>query len=55
MEIKYYIIFIDDCTRYYYTYLFISKDGALEIFKHYDNKELIRSEVENILFGELYL
>jgi hypothetical protein len=31
---KYYIIFIDDCTRYCYTYLFRSKDKALEVFKY---------------------
>lgn len=40
---KYFITFIDDCTRYCYVYLLKSKDEALEVFKHYKN------EVENQL------
>ena len=40
---KYFITFIDDCTRYSYVYLIRSKDEALEVFKHYKN------EVENQL------
>jgi hypothetical protein len=40
---KYCIIFIDDCTRYCYTYFLKRKDEALEMFKHYKN------EVENQL------
>lgn len=40
---KYFITFIDDCTRYCYVYLLRSKDEALEVFKHYKN------EVENQL------
>jgi hypothetical protein len=35
---KYYIIFIDDFTRYGYTYLLRSNDEALEMFKHYKNE-----------------
>jgi hypothetical protein len=35
---KYYITFIDDCTRYCYTYFLRSKDVALKMFKHYKNK-----------------
>jgi len=35
---KYYIIFIDDCTRYCYTYLFRKKDKAFEMFKYYKNE-----------------
>ena len=38
---KYYIIFIDDCTRYCYTYLLMNKYEAFKMFKHYKN------EVEN--------
>lgn len=30
---KYFITFIDDCTRYCYVYLLRSKDEALEAFK----------------------
>ena len=37
----YFVMFINDCIRYYYTYLFKSKYGALEMFKHYKN------EIEN--------
>ena len=40
---KYFITFIDDCTRYCYIYLLRSKDEALEMFIHYKN------EVENQL------
>ena len=40
---KYFITFIDDCTRYCYVYLLKSKDEAIEMFKHYKN------EVENQL------
>jgi hypothetical protein len=35
---RYYIIFIDDCTRYCYIYIFMSKDEVLEMIKHYKNK-----------------
>ena len=38
---KYFIIFINDCTRYYYFYLIRSKDEVIDMFKHYKN------EVEN--------
>jgi len=37
-EKKYYITFIDYCTRYDYIYLLRSKDEALKIFKYYKNK-----------------
>ena len=40
---KYFVTFIDDCTRYCYVYLLRSKDEALENFMHYKN------EVENQL------
>ncbi|KAL6319114.1 hypothetical protein AAG906_011192 [Vitis piasezkii] len=40
---RYFITFIDDCTRYCYVYLLRSKDEALDVFKHYKN------EVENQL------
>ena len=40
---KYFVNFIDDCTRYCYVYLLRSKDEALEKFMHYKN------EVENQL------
>jgi hypothetical protein len=40
---KYFITFIDDCTRYCYVYLLKSKDEAIDMFKHYKN------EVENQL------
>ena len=40
---KYFVTFIDDCTRYCYVYLLRSKDEALEKFMHYKN------EVENQL------
>ena len=40
---KYFIIFIDDCTKYFYVYLLKSKDEALEKFITYKN------EVENQL------
>ena len=40
-EKKYFIIFIEKCTRYCYTYLLRIKDESLEMFKHYHN------EVEN--------
>jgi hypothetical protein len=35
---EYYITFIDDCTRYCYTFFFISKSKALEMFKYYKKK-----------------
>lgn len=41
VEKKYYITFIDDCTRYCYVYLLRSKDEVLETFKNY------KTEVEN--------
>ena len=40
---KYFVTFIDDCTRYCYVYLLRSKDEVLEKFMHYKN------EVENQL------
>ena len=40
---KYFITFIDDCTRCYYVYLLKSKDEAIEAFIQYKN------EVENQL------
>ena len=40
---KYFIIFIDDCTRYCYVYLLNSKDEAMNIFITY------KAEVENQL------
>ena len=40
---KYFITFIDDCTRYCYVYFLRSKDKALESFIHY------KKEVENQL------
>uniref|UniRef100_A0A2N9EK44 Integrase catalytic domain-containing protein n=1 Tax=Fagus sylvatica TaxID=28930 RepID=A0A2N9EK44_FAGSY len=40
---KYFVTFIDDCTRYYYVYLLRSKNEALESFIHY------KKEVENQL------
>ena len=40
---RYFITFIDDCTRYCYVYLLRSKDEAFEIFKIY------KAEVENQL------
>ena len=40
---KYFITFIDDCTRYCYVYLLRSKDEAIEAFMQYKN------EVENQL------
>ena len=40
---KYFITFIDDCTRYYYIYLLRSKDEVIEAFKQY------KLEVENQL------
>ena len=35
---KYFITFIDDCTRYYYIYILRSKDEAIEAFKNYKNE-----------------
>ncbi|KAK6148476.1 hypothetical protein DH2020_019388 [Rehmannia glutinosa] len=35
---KYFITFIDDCTRYFYAYLLKSKDEALVAFKTYKNE-----------------
>ena len=40
---KYFITFIDDCTKYCYVYLLRSKDDALEMFKLY------KTEIENQL------
>jgi len=40
---KYFIIFIDDCLRYYYVYLLNSKDEAMNMFLTY------KTEVENQL------
>ena len=40
---KYFITFIDDCTRYFYVYLLRRKDEAIEAFIQYKN------EVENQL------
>lgn len=42
-EKKYYITFIDDCTRYCYVYLSKSKEEALDALKNY------KIEVENQL------
>lgn len=36
---KYFLLFIDDCTRYCHTYLFPSNDEGIEIFKHYKNED----------------
>ena len=38
---KYFITFIDDCTRYYYVYLLNSKDEVMNMFLTY------KAEVEN--------
>ena len=35
---KYFITFIDDCTRYYYVYLLRSKNEAIEAFIQYTNE-----------------
>ena len=40
---KYFITFIDDCTRYCYVYLLNSQDEAIDAFKQY------KIEVENQL------
>ena len=40
---KYFITFIDDCTRYCYVYLLNSKDEAIDAFRKY------KTEVENQL------
>ena len=40
---KYFITFIDDCTRFCYVYLLNSKDEVIDAFKQYKN------EVENQL------
>ena len=40
---KYFITFIDDCTRYCYVYLLNSKDEAMNMFLTY------KAEVENQL------
>ena len=40
---KYFITFIDDCTRYCYVYLLNSKDEAINMFTTY------KAEVENQL------
>lgn len=44
---KYFITFIDDCTRFCYVYLLKSKDEALEAFKKY------KTEVENQLSSKI--
>jgi len=56
-----------NCTRYWYTYLFKSKDKILEIFKYYKNKvenqfgkkiktiKSDRDEEYKILFSKLCL
>ena len=44
---RYFITFIDDCTRFYYVYLLKSKDEVLLYFKIY------KAEVENILEKKL--
>ncbi|KAK4380871.1 Retrovirus-related Pol polyprotein from transposon TNT 1-94 [Sesamum angolense] len=41
---KYFITFIDDCTRYSYVYLLRSKDEALEAFKLYKNEDIKEEE-----------
>lgn len=38
---KYFITFIDDCTRYYYIYLLNSKDEEIDAFRQY------KTEFEN--------
>ena len=40
---RYFITFIDDCTRFFYVYLLKTKDEALHYFKIY------KTEVENQL------
>ena len=35
---KYFLTLIDDCTRYCYVYLLISKDETLEMFKNFKNE-----------------
>ena len=35
---KYFITFIDDCTRFCYVYLLNSKDEAIDTFKQYKNE-----------------
>lgn len=40
---KYFVIFIDDCSKYCYVYLLHSKDETLDVFKPY------KVEVENQL------
>ena len=35
---KYFITFIDDCTRFCYVYLLRGKDEAIEVFKHHKNE-----------------
>lgn len=35
---KYFITFIDNCTKYYYVYLLKSKGKVLETFKNYKNE-----------------
>ena len=37
-EKKYFITFINDCTRYYYVYLLNSKDEAMSMFITYKHK-----------------
>jgi 3-isopropylmalate dehydratase small subunit len=41
-EKKYYIIFIDNCTKFCYIYLLRSKDEALKTFKYYNNEVKIQ-------------
>ena len=38
MEKKYFITFIDDCTRFFYVYLLSSKDEGIDSFKQYKNE-----------------
>ena len=38
MEKKYFITFIDECTRFCYVYLLNSKDETIDAFKKYKNK-----------------
>jgi len=45
MKKKHYIIFINDDTKYCYTYLLISKDEAFEIFKYCKNK--VKNQLNN--------
>ncbi|CAN4085599.1 unnamed protein product [Withania somnifera] len=44
---KYFITFIDNCTRYCYVYLLNSRDETIEAFKKY------KSDVENRLYKKI--